>query len=256
MVIFLTILDFTVSTGTINGLIFYANLIHTQHSIFFTSNTHTFLSKFISWLNLDQGIELCLYNGLDTYTITWLQFLFPLYIWTITAILIVSSHYSTRVSRLIGNNTVPVLATLFLITYAKILRLVIDVISFTTITYPDGYMSTVWLIDGNIKLLTGKHIPLFLVALIFLLFSMPFTFILLTIQLLYKVSLYCIMSWVNKLKPLFDAYTGPYKANHRYWTGLLLIVRIALLILFSLNQTKNPTINLLAITAASVTLLI
>ena len=256
LVIFLILLDFTVSTGTINGLIFYANIIHAQHSIFFTSNTHSFLSKFISWLNLDQGIELCLYDGLDTYTITWLQFLFPLYIWTITVALIVSSHYSTLVSRIIGSNAVPVLATLFLITYAKILRLIIDVISFTTITYPDGYKSVVWLIDGNVKILNGKHIPLFLVTLIFLLFSMPFTFILLTIQLLYKISHYRVMFWVNKLKPLFDAYTGPYKAKHRYWTGLLLIFRIVLLIFFSLNQTNNPTTSLVAITAASITLLI
>ena len=256
LVIFLILLDFTVSTGTINGLIFYANIIHAQHSTFFTSNTHSFLSKFISWLNLDLGIEVCLYDGLDTYTITWLQFLFPLYIWTITAVLIVSSHYSTRISRLIGNNAVPVLATLFLITYAKILRLIIDVISFTTITYPDGYKSKVWLIDGNVEILNGKHIPLFLVTLIFLLFSMPFTFILLTIQFLYKISHYRVMFWVNKLKPLFDAYTGPYKANHRYWTGLLLIFRIILLVTFSLNQTNNPATNLVAITAASIILLI
>ena len=63
LIIFLVLLDFIVSTGTINGLIFYANIIHAQHSVFFTSNTHSFLSKFISWLNLDQGIELCLYDG-------------------------------------------------------------------------------------------------------------------------------------------------------------------------------------------------
>ena len=256
LVMFLTLLNFTVSTGTINGLIFYVNTIHAQHSTFFTSNTHSFLSKFISWLNLDQGIELCLYDGLDTYTITWLQFLFPLYIWSIAAALIVSSHYSTRVSRFIGSNAVPVLATLFLITYAKILRLIIDVISFTTITFPDGYKSKVWLMDGNVKILTGKHIPLFLVTLLFLLFSMPFTITLLTIQLIYKISHYRVMFWVNKLKPLFDAYTGPYKAKHRYWTGLLLIFRIVLLIIFSLNQTNNPTTNLVSITAASITLLI
>ena len=188
--------------------------------------------------------------------ITWLQFLFPLYIWSIAAALIVSSHYSTRVSRFIGSNTVPVLATLFLITYAKILRLIIDVISFTTITFPDGYKSKVWFMDGNIKILTGKHIPLFLVTLLFLLFSMPFTITLLTIQLIYKISHYRVMFWVNKLKPLFDAYTGPYKAKHHYWTGLLLIFRIVLLIIFSLNQTNNPTTNLVSITAASITLLI
>ena len=131
----------------------------------------------------------------------------------------------------------------------------IDVISFTMITYPDGYKKTVWLIDGNVEFLTGKHIPLFIVTFLFILISFPYTCILLTIQFLYKISHYRAMFWVQKLKPLFDAYTGPYKANHRYWTGLLLIVRIVLLVTFSVNQTNNPPINLFAIISVSVLLL-
>ena len=256
LVIFLMILNLTVSVGTINGLIFYVNIIRAQHAVFFTPDTSSsFLSKFIAWLNLDQGIESCLYNGLDTYISTWLQFLFPLYIWLIAAALIVSSHYSMRVSKLIGNNAVQVLATLFLISYAKVLRLIIDVFSFTTITYPDGYKKTVWLIDGNIEFFKGKHVPLVLVTIIFILLSLPYTFILLMIQFLYKISHYRVMFWVQRLKPFFDAYTGPYRANHRYWTGLLLTARIALFITFAVNQHNNISINLLAIITVSILLL-
>ena len=198
---------------------------------------------------------MCFYDGLDDYTNTWLQFLFPLYIWLIAAALIVSSHYSIRISKLIGNNAVPVLATLFLISYTKVLRSAIDVISFTIITYPDGYKKRVWLIDGNIEFLKGKHIPLFLVTVFFMLLSLPYTVILLTIQLIYRISHYRIMFWVQKLKPIIDAYTGPYKSSHRYWTGLLLAARIALLIVFSVNQENNLHINLIAIIAVSVLLL-
>lgn len=64
------------------------------------------------------------------------------------------------------------------------------------------------------------------------------------------------MFGVNKVKPLFDAHTRPYKANHQYWTGLLLVVRIMLVTIFSLNQVDNPIINLLAITLVSITLLL
>ena len=256
LVIFLMLLNLTVSVGTINGLIFYANIIRAQHSTFFTPDiSSSFLSKFIAWLNLDQGIESCFYNGFNTYISTWLQFLFPLYIWLIAAALIVSSHYSTRVSKLIGRNAVQVLATLFLISYAKLLRLIIDVISFTTIRYPDGYKKTVWLIDGNVEFFKGRHIPLVLVTVLFILFSLPYTLSLLTIQFLYKISHYRVMFWVQRLKPFFDAYTGPYRANHRYWTGLLLVARIALLVTFSVNQHNNLSINLLAIITVSVLLL-
>ena len=256
LVIFLMLLNLTVSVGTINGLIFYANVIQAQHATFFTPNiSQSFLSKFIAWLNLDQGIESCFFNGFNTYIGTWLQFLFPLYIWLIAAALIVTSHYSTRVSKLIGRNAVQVLATLFLISYAKLLRLIIDVISFTTITYPDGHKKTVWLIDGNIEFFKGKHIPLVLVTVLFISFSLPYTFVLLTIQFLYKISHYRVMFWVQRLKPFFDAYTGPYRANHRYWTGLLLVARIALLVTFSVNQHNNLSINLLALITVSVLLL-
>ena len=108
LVIFLMVLNLTVSVGTINGLTFYVNVIQAQHATFFTSDIPgSFLSKFISWLNLDQGIESCFYNGLDAYINTWFQFLFPLYIWFIAAVLIVSSHYSTRMSKLIGKQCCP-----------------------------------------------------------------------------------------------------------------------------------------------------
>ena len=247
LIIFLMLLNLTVSVGTINGLTFYANVVRAQHATFFTANTsNSFLSWFIAWLNLDQGLESCLYDGLDDYIITWLQFLFPLYIWLIAAALIVSSHYSTRISKLTGKNAVPVLATLFLISYTKVLRFAIDAISFTTITYPDGYKKTVWLVDGNVEFFRGKHIPLLIVTVLFLLLTLPYTFILLTIQLIYKISHYRVMCWVQRLKPLIDAYTGPYRPPHRYWTGLLLVARIILLVTFSVNRENNLSTNLIA----------
>ena len=254
LVIVLMLLNLTVSVGTINGLIFYVNIIQIQRANFFTSeSSNSFLSLFISWLNFDQGIESCFYNGFDAYTETLLQFCFPLYIWLLVTIIIISSHYSTRISKLSGKNAVQVLATLCLLSYTKLLRLSIDVFSFVKLTYPNGYTKRVWLYDGNIDFLKGKHIPLFIATLLFLIFlSVPYTFSLVSIQWLLKVSHYRALFWVQKLKPLFDAYTGPYKANHRYWTGLLLLVRIVLLIIFSF--VNQGAVCLLVIAVFSVAL--
>ena len=44
-----------------------------------------------------------------------------------------------------------------------------------------------------------------------------------------------------------DAYHAPYKAKHRYWPGLLLVLRFVLLLVFALNPQQDPNINLLAI---------
>ena len=249
LIAFLMLLNMTVATGTLNGLIFYANIIRAQEANFFTPDiSNSLLSRFIAWLNLDQGIESCLYDGLDSYTETWLQFCFPVYIWLLVIIIIVSSHYSIQASKLSGSNAVQVLATLFLLSYTKLLRIGIDVASFTTVTFPDGFTKIVWLYDGNIDFLKGKHVPLFLITILLLvLLSVPYTLSLVSIQWLFKISHYRVMFWVRRLKPLFDAYTGPYRANHRYWTGLLLLVRIVLLIIFSLNRNDNPTISYLCI---------
>ena len=120
--------------------------------------------------------------------------------------------------------------------------------SVTEVPYPDGYIKLVWLFDGNIEYLKGKHIPLFIATILLLtLLSVPYTFSLINIQWLQKISHYRTMSWIHKLKPLFDAYTGPYKAGHRYWTGLLIMARILILVSFSLNRHNNPTINLFII---------
>ena len=217
LVALLMILNLTVSAGTINGLIFYANIIRASQAVFFQPDiSSSFLSIFIAWLNLDLGIETCFYDGLDAYAKTWLQFIFPFYIWLMVITIIIASHYSSAASRLFGNNAVHVLATLLLLSYAKILRVVITVFSYTLLIYPDGYERRVWLLDGNIEFLCGKHIPLFIASLlIFILLSVPYTLSLISIQWLQRISHYHVLFWVHKLMPLFDAYTGPYKHQHR-----------------------------------------
>ena len=50
-------------------------------------------------------------------------------------------------------------------------------------------------------------------------------------------------------------FSSPYKENHRFWTGLLLLIRVVLLLIFSLNTANNPSINLLAITATTISIL-
>ena len=170
-VVFLMLLNLTVSVGTISGLIFYANIVRANQAIFFPHGTNNeFLSIFIAWLNLDLGIETCFYSGLDAYAKTWLQFLFPMYIWIIVVLIIVSSHYSTTVAKFSGRNAVQVLATLFLLSYAKLLRVTITAFSFTLLEYPDSSVKRIWLYNGNVDYLKGKHIALFVATLLLLVF--------------------------------------------------------------------------------------
>ena len=240
----LMLLNLTVTTGTINGLVFYANIVRANNAVFFPDKaSNSFLSWFIAWLNLDLGVETCFYDGLDAYAKTWLQFTFPIYIWLLAALIIVSCKYSEKVANLFSKNAVQVLATLFILSYAKLLRVTITIFQPTQLV--DGYY--MWHYDGNIDYFGKEHVPLMIVGLLFILFFIPYTVILFGIQWLQYFSQYKAFNWVNRLKPLFDAYTGPYKDSHRYWTGLLLLVRIGLFIVFSANVSGDPSTNLLAI---------
>ena len=257
LVFFLFALNLTISEGTINGVIFYANIVHTNRAIFFTSKATDFFAVFIAWLNLDLGIEVCFYDGMDAYARTWLQFVFPVYIWSIVLFMIVSSHYSTTAGNIFGrNNSVRVLATLLLLSYTKILRTIITALSFTTLTYPDKSVRFLWLADANIQYLSHKHIPLFLVALVFLLIlTLPYTALLLFSQCLRPRSHYKLLSWVRRIKPFLDAHTGPYKDKYHFWTGFLFAVCIALFMGFSANVLGDSSLNLLLIVITSMYLL-
>ena len=165
--------------------------------------------------NLNFGIETCFYNGLDTYSKTWLQFVFPVYLWVLVGLMIIVSHYSQRFAKLLGNNPVSALATLILLSYTKILRTLIAVVYVTYLEYLT-YNKTVWLYDANINYLGSKHIPLFLVAVIFFLFLfLPYAFLLLFGQWLQAISHLRLFSWVNsaRIKPFMDSYHASYIAT-------------------------------------------
>ena len=175
--------------------------------------------------------------------------MFPAYIWVLVGLMIVISYFSHRFANLLGSNPVSVLATLILLSYAKILRTLIGAFYITHLEYPTHNRS-VWLYDANNDYLSGKHIPLFIVAaLVFLFLFLPYTLLLLFGQWLQALSHLRLFSWVNsaRLKPFMDTYHAPYKAKHRYWPGLLLVLRFVLLLVFALNPQQDPKVNLLVI---------
>ena len=196
LIIVLFFLNLTVSSGLINGLIFYCNMIHSNTESFLPINLDStnrtqlmivsenmvhFLRTFQAWMNLDFGIVTCFFNGYNTYISTWMQFLFPLYIWLLILLIVLASRYSSKVSKLTTSNTVPVLATLMLLSYAKLLITCIEAIYFTKLEFLDSDSKhTVWLLDGSIPYLSIKHIPLMLMSILTItVYIVPFTLLLL-----------------------------------------------------------------------------
>ena len=118
----------------------------------------------------------------------------------------------------------------------------------TYLEYPT-YNKEVWLYDANIDYLSGKHIPLFIGAvLVFLFLFLPYTLLLPFGQWLQVISHLEFFTWVNsaRLQPFLDSYHGSYKAKHHYWPGHLVMLRFVLLLVAALNPQQDPSVNMLA----------
>ena len=251
LVAFIKVLDITISHGLINGLIFYANIIKPNEHIFLPQTNTNPLTLFIAWLNLDLGVQTCFYDGLSAYGKAWLQFVFPFYVWCIAGLIIVLARYSTRFARLTGNNSVPVLATLFLLSYAKLLRTIITILAYTTVDSANG-QKTVWSADGNIDYLGPQHTPLFLAALAtLLLLWLPYTLLLLSAHWIRKINTPFLTRVSMKVKPFLDAHYGPVNDKHCYWFGTLLGVRIVILLISATVPASNFSVSTLSVSVAA-----
>jgi predicted outer membrane repeat protein len=249
LVAFLSVLRLTVATGMINSLIIYANIVQVNRRLFFPANTVNILTVFIAWLNLDLGFQTCFYHKMDAFAQTFLQFVFPVYVWALISLIILTSRYSITMSRLIGHNPIAVLATLLLMSYAKVLNIIIEVYSSVDLDRPVGHPPmSVWLKDANIPYLQSKHLVLTVVTSLVLIFLfLPYTLLLLLGHQVYRYSGKKYLRWFNNIKPLLDAYYAPYKIHTRFWTGFLLLIRCALYVVFSFNSLGATQDSLLAV---------
>ena len=225
LVVFILLFNMTVATGTIHGLIFYANIFTANHSVFVPFATPNFLTVFVSWLNLDLGIDTCFYNGMDSYGKFLLQLVFPTYVFVLIGTTIVLCEVSRKFANLLGNrNPVAALCTLILLSYSKLIRTIITALQFTYLDYPNGSHEIVWLYDANVPYFTVSHIPRFIAAFIIIILGAIYPILLLFGQWFPRCSDRKFMKWAKNTKynAFIDAYHAPFTPRHRYWMGLLL----------------------------------
>ena len=248
LVVVLFISKFTVSNGTLNGMVLYANLIRINDTIYFQNRSgySSFLSVIIAWINLDWGIETCFYDGMDSYAKTWLQFVFPM---SLIAVVILAARYSSSLSKLFRLNAVLVLSTLVLLSYSKILQTTITIFSPVSLnTMNSAADSYVWQYDGNVVYLGQKHLPLFIFGfLVIIIIIIPYFAILLMAPCFQARSHWRGLQWVNKLKPFLDSYQAPFKDRYRFWPGVFLFIRLPLYLVFILSD--STPVKMLAIIA-------
>jgi len=253
LIVLLLSLQMTVASGTIYGLILYANIVNAHSYLFLPCKEREYsmnlLSVFISWVSLDFGIPVCFCNGLDAYQylsgsmMVWmrintgldvyqysgLQYVFPLYLWFLTGAIIFVSHWSSRLGRLLGSNPIAVLATVLFMSYVKLLETAIDAFSFADLDSSDGSGRTVWWYDRTMDYFKGRHTIMAAasIAIIFIVL-IPYILFLSLGHWFHAYSDRKGFQWFNKITLFLDAYYALFKRASRYWPGLLLWVRVGL----------------------------
>ena len=246
LVILILFLNLTVTTGTINGFIFSANIL----KAIFPFPRDGYQTYLISFLNLDAGLDACYYDGYNAYHRTWFELGFPLYLIFIVVMVIIISEYSSRFARFIGKrNPLETLATLIFLSYAKVLQFTINALSFGVLEYPNGFCETVWLPDANIGYFDVKHAIMFTVAIATLIVVFFYTLLLFSWQWILRCPSWKVFALIRNTKfhSFIEMYHSPHNMRHRYWTGLLLFIRMIVYLVAVLTTSSDSTAKHLAI---------
>ena len=238
LVLGLFYLQLTISTQLLVGIIFFANI--TQVSLRSVYYEHV-INTFLKILNLEVGFELCFYKGMTVTIKTFLQLLFPVYLWLLALMISLISRYSNMFANLTVNSSVQVLATLLYLSFSKLLLIVIDVFTPASVYTPNGTL-TVWYTDGNVSYWndTGHLILLIISFMLSVMYIIPFLIWGLLASYLPSKS-----SWTRKRHNFVDVFHGQYREGRGWWFGAHLFVLLMCSISFTMLKETNISALLL-----------
>ena len=235
------LLDFTITHGLINGLLFYCYIVMVNSNILLRSNKSGFLFWFLSWTNVDSGYPVCFYDGMTEPAKLGLQYVFPAYIIFMIVIIIVLGQYSLPMQRILSHlDGIHMLATMLYISFLKLFRTVRDTFTFVSIVSENGdEEDVVWFFDGTLEASNPISVILILLG------SLTMAGFILPYVVFFTFSTY-IQRLMNstRLNAFVDASLAPYKDELRFWFGARLILTSIIYLIIANRGTNNPAITL------------
>ena len=243
LVFLLYALKLTLTTGTLNGIIFYAQITHIVVTGYLNTpcpdcGQELFLIKvstiFVSWLNLNLGFPLCFYNGMTELWKAGLCLLFPLYLLSIVSFLIVLSRFSTKVSNRLSRSSIQVLVTVIHLSFTKLLEAVIDVFSSSLIFVEGRQARRVWYNSGAVLYASAEHKTLMIVTSVVVgVILLPYMVLVLFGKLLLRVD-----KLREYVRPLYEAIHAPFKEKKWYWFALQQLFLLLVYVLETVSGGK------------------
>ena len=257
--VFITLLytlKLTLKIGTLNGIVFYANVMYcdkigvlsVQSEGMAEFTIARVLLGFLATLNLDTQFPLCFYKGMGNLWKPVISLLFPIYLLSIVILVIILSRYSMWLSNRLSHSSLQVLITVLHFSFAKLLISIIHIFSSATIFTSEGIMR-VWYHDVTMHFLQDPwHLglaiscslivfPIVLFYLAFLLFTKHFS------KYSAKCSLY--------LRPVYESIHAPFKEGKE----CLFVTRLLTLMLICLLDFSKSAIGAMSVTVAVIVLL-
>ena len=235
-------LKLTLTTGTLNGIIFYAQAIgiiylkiSSSHHV--TTSMYSLTHSFLLMLNLNLGFPLCFYNGMTELWKAGLSLLFPLYLLTIVVVLIILSRYSLRLSNRIAHSSVQVLVTVVHLSFISMFTAISNIVTPINIYTNDtsNPVLKVWYIDGTVEYGKGDHLILMILIIVVVgLVLLSYMTILVAGRPLMRVG-----KLREYIRPVYEAIHGPYKHNKEIFFTTRLILLVFFYILYVMYRTED-----------------
>ena len=247
-------LNLTLTTGKLNGIIFYSQMLNNTNILLHYHNAtavnHGFVKFFFFCsrgilllinLNISFNIPLCFYDGMTELWKSGLGLLFPVYLLSIVIGLIIISRYSVRLSNRIVNSSIQVLVTVVHLSFSTLLTSLIDIFTPVYIhTNTSDVPLVVWQNDGTVEYGKGGHLILMIVTgLVVGTILTTYLTVLLAGRPLMKIN-----RIREYLRPIYEAIHAPYKPNREFLFSFSTIFIALTYFISTISIGTNPALGI------------
>ena len=245
-------LNLTLTTGKLNGIIFYSQILYNTYTeLYYHNAVDGGLVKFILFclrgilllinLNISFNIPLCFYDGMTELWKSGLGLLFPVYLLSIVIGLIIISRYSVRLSNRIANSSIQVLVTVVHLSFSTLLTSSFDVFTPVYIyTNTSDAPLVVWQNDGTVEYGKGGHLILMIVTgLVVGTILTTYLTVLLAGRPLMKIN-----RIREYLRPIYEAIHAPYKPNKEFLFSFSIIFIAITYLINAVFTGTNPNFGI------------
>ena len=227
-------LKLTLTTGTLNGIIFCAQLfevVDIPQSIYDISST---IIKAFLLFKVDH--PQCFYDGMTEIWRSGITLLYPVYLLSILLVLTSISRFSVKISNQISGSSIQVLVTVVHLSFSKLLLSIIDVFTPISIYTNTSEVQHVWFRDATLKYGIGHHLVLMIITIVIV---GPILSVYMTVLLAGRPLMRINYRIREYLRPVYEAIHAPYKRNREFFFVARLLIVIMIYILYVTFRGNN-----------------